>query len=554
MIFIFYASETGTAKEFAERISSIATWKHNIKSRTLNLARFTTFENYVDLITECANNSTETIFIFVASTFNIGLPPDECIPARDFFKQISPEFFLTLETVLTGKISYAVLGLGDSCYSDFAAFGHFLNNTFETIDNNGGRKIMDITTLDADEQDHVREDKFINWRNHLFSSLKHMDLEKDPQVNLHPYIRPDYSKYILTELFQPKESYFAPCKIMNIRKLNPGTVEAEIQFPMDIEYSPADTLHLLPENSKENVTSFKDLFNLARDTFLQVENIVTTAVDLNARPNQDFIEKIGFYFGFDEEISDEDVTVLQVLFHISNKDLSFEKLLFLLSLLPRIKPREYTIASSPLEGNSNQVKLCIALVGDVNPKNIGKKAADRVPVVPGLASTFLLSNPKRCLCKITSALFSKYVPVVNEKPLLLISNGTGIAMTRSFLQHRTLQPSSDNMLNPVIVFSGFRDSKNILYESDITSNDHTNLQVFNALSRETYKRVYVQRKLMAEKKEVKKFLLQKEEPLVLVCGSSQMVFGVTKALERIIGKGSLSKLKKDERLVIESFG
>ena len=128
----------------------------------------------------------------------------------------------------------------------------------------------------------------------------------------------------------------------------------------------------------------------------------------------------------------------------------------LLSVIPRLQPRPYSIASSP-SAHRGLLHLCVAMVR-ISSARLSVRGVRR-----GICSSFLASlepgsSVPVCVpngakaCGAGGGLTFDYT-----KPAVLVGPGTGIAPLRSFLHERQLRlRRRGSTLGPVVAFLGFR--------------------------------------------------------------------------------------------------
>jgi sulfite reductase alpha subunit-like flavoprotein len=119
---------------------------------------------------------------------------------------------------------------------------------------------------------------------------------------------------------------------------------------------------------------------------------------------------------------------------------------YLLSMIPVITPRLYSIASSPL-CRKDRLDLLVVLNKWQDGNNI-----DRV----GLTTQFLFEMEigDRCAVQIRTGVLLP--PENTETPLLMFGLGTGVAPFRGFLQHRQALMEQGAKLGPATLYVGFR--------------------------------------------------------------------------------------------------
>ena len=124
------------------------------------------------------------------------------------------------------------------------------------------------------------------------------------------------------------------------------------------------------------------------------------------------------------------------------------------------------------------------------------------------------------------------VPEKGERPIILISAGTGFAPMRGFLHERK---SQDTKGSNVVFFGCRTEDKDILYKEEIDEWKESDfIDIHYAFSRsEQYEKKYVQDVIKEEKDLVWK-LIDEEDAVLFVCGSgSRMGSGVREALLEI---------------------
>ena len=113
---ILFASETGTAEEFANKLHKEATEKLKLKANLLNVSEV----NSVQIFNE------NSLFVIIASTWGEGEPTDDCV---DFNKMVkSKEFWDSFTN--KDDLNVTIFGLGNKAYTYYNAQGKFFHKTF----------------------------------------------------------------------------------------------------------------------------------------------------------------------------------------------------------------------------------------------------------------------------------------------------------------------------------------------------------------------------------------------------------------------------------------
>ncbi|XP_029018514.1 nitric oxide synthase, brain isoform X2 [Betta splendens] len=234
----------------------------------------------------------------------------------------------------------------------------------------------------------------------------------------------------------------------------------------------------------------------------------------------------------------------------------------LLTQLPLLQPRYYSISSSP-DLHPGEIHLTVAVVS--------YRAKDgRGPTHHGVCSSWLnrIEKGEMVPCFVRGAP-SFQLPKDDQAPCILVGPGTGIAPFRSFwqqrlydLEHKDVQPC------PMILVFGCRQSEmdHIYKEETIhAKNKHVFKELYGAYSREPGKpKKYVQDVLREQLSESVYQCLREEGGHIYVCGDVTMAGDVLKTVQQVIkqqGNMSLedagffiSKLRDENRYHEDIFG
>jgi len=209
----------------------------------------------------------------------------------------------------------------------------------------------------------------------------------------------------------------------------------------------------------------------------------------------------------------------------------------LLCLLPHIRYRDFSIASSPTEmliEGAVAVDLCVAIVKGTTPLGRG---------YTGLCSQFLKTIGKGDVIKawIRPGSFQK-LPFAKDqncdRPVLCIGSGTGVAPLRSLLRERIHLLSSpevekDTREDNVLVFGCRKEAADFYYKKEWSTIP---VVLHTAFSRDQWHKIYVQqvlKKLEAEETFVSKHILDRGGA-VYVAGNPKMAKDVREILQQSI--------------------
>jgi sulfite reductase (NADPH) flavoprotein alpha-component len=196
----------------------------------------------------------------------------------------------------------------------------------------------------------------------------------------------------------------------------------------------------------------------------------------------------------------------------------------LLSVLRKLKPRLYSVASSA-RAHEKEVHLTLGVM------EYEVKERKRI----GITSSYLSDRTE--VGEKVSIYFEENdrfrLPTDDNVPIIMIGSGTGIAAYRSFLQEReSSKAKGENWL----IF-GERSSKtDFLYKDELQKYLDTGVlnRMDTAFSRDQEQKIYVQDKLIEESAEIFDWIHRKSA-IVYICGNKRtMAVGVRNALAEVI--------------------
>ncbi|XP_072288550.1 nitric oxide synthase 1 [Eucyclogobius newberryi] len=234
----------------------------------------------------------------------------------------------------------------------------------------------------------------------------------------------------------------------------------------------------------------------------------------------------------------------------------------LLTQLPLLQPRYYSISSSP-DVHPGEIHLTVAVVS--------YRAKDgKGPIHHGVCSSWLnrIQKGEMVPCFVRGAP-SFRLPKDNHAPCILVGPGTGIAPFRSFWQQRLYDLEHNGIEScPMILVFGCRQSEiDHIYKEETIQAKNRNIfkELYAAYSREPGKpKKYVQNVLREQLSETVYQCLKQERGHIYVCGDVTMAGDVLKTVQQIIkqhGHMSLedagvfiSKLRDENRYHEDIFG
>uniref|UniRef100_A0A3B5A3N0 nitric-oxide synthase (NADPH) n=1 Tax=Stegastes partitus TaxID=144197 RepID=A0A3B5A3N0_9TELE len=491
---ILFATETGKSQDYAKTLFS--------RLNGLFFMQVMSMDEYdvVDL-------EHETLVLVVTSTFGNGDPPE------------NGEIRLLLNTL--GDLGwFSVFGLGSRAYPHFCAFAHAVDTLFEEL---GGERILRMG-----EGDELcgQEESFRTWAKKVFK------VGFTALYNIH-------KKRVYGAKMLESQNLQSP-------KSNRSTIFVRLHTNNhdSLSYKPGDHLGIFPGNHEDLVTALIDKLEdappvnqIVKVEFLEERN--TTRIppctifqafqyflDITTPPSPVLLQQfaaLGLQ-EYEEWKWYNNPTLVEVLEEFPSVQIPST---LLLTQLPSLQPRYYSISSSP-DLHPGEIHLTVAVVS--------YHARGKEPLLEeGLP--FFSHAP------------SFQLPRDSQAPCILVGPGTGIAPFRSFWQQRLydLEHNGWTWIEscPMILVFGCRHSEmdHIYKEETIQAkNKEVFKELYTAYSREPGKpKKYVQDVLREHLSETVYQCLREEGGHIYVCGDVTMAGDVLKTVQQIIKQqGSMS--------------
>uniref|UniRef100_A0A8C1P904 Nitric oxide synthase, inducible n=1 Tax=Cyprinus carpio TaxID=7962 RepID=A0A8C1P904_CYPCA len=561
---VLYATETGKSHTFAKKLNTM-----------MNCAFKSQDYNFSEL-------EKESFLIVVTSTFGNGDCPGN---GESFKKQL-----LSLNN-LRNKVRYCVFGLGSRMYPHFCAFAHAVDDRFAAL---GAIRVS--ATGEGDEL-NGQEEAFSAWACTVF---KVSCIKLISAVIIIIWLG-------FTALSALHSKAVVPMKLKRRQNLqSPTSSRATILVELEMDGNteplnivPGDHVGIFPGNSPELVAGIlKHLANAPpinqslRLEFLsaypdgerwqRVERIppcplaqaLTYYLDVTTPPSQSLLRKLSkmakqedhrqrllaldfqVYATWKEFYKP---TFLEVLEEFSSLELSAA---FLLSQLPLLKPRLYSISSSP-DLHPQELHLTVAVVSYCTQEGKG-------PLHFGLCSTWLNTIKEGDMVPFfVHSSDGFHLPSDPSAPCILVGVGSGIAPFRSFWQQQFHDMKKTGLKgNPVTLVFGCRgsDTDHLYKEETLDMRDNGTLSsITTAYSRQTGQpKVYVQ-DILREQLSDKVFEVLHHNPGHLyICGGMNMANDVAATIKEILvsrlgitltqAEEYLSRLKNEKRYHEDIFG
>lgn len=545
---ILYGSETNHAKELAYSLMQEA------ETRKVNV----TVEE-LDEVTPEQLASRKNVVVLCSTCGNGEMPKN----ARSFFHALSEEH----SGDMLKDVKMWVFGLGDSSFANYNVAAKKLNARFNEL----GAQLAPLA-LGNDQDPERYMTAWENWCPEFWKStgVKEPEIVGVPSSNYAVEVK-DASTHVSRRRILPGDAQLIP--LVKKVRLTPQDYERNImhlRFDLDktdIRYEIGDSLAIYPKNTEANVNAFCAYVNMSPETIVQIMSAnemlrdkfprVTTVgkiacevLDLTGRPSRKLFKTMSYFAEGAEketlqalsrgekdivsEMGDATVSVMEVLEYFQCK----VDLAHLLEVIPAMKPRLYSIASSQ-KTMPQALELCI-----VENTWTSAKGVKKVGLCTGYLDSLDLSNgPVQVAVSVSSG--ALFMPADSKAPLMMAGLGTGIAPFRAFVQEKAVQKHSGKEIGDVAFLMGLRyRAKEFLFEEEFEALEKEGVirYLLPAFSRDQEKKVYIQNKVDDNPKIACDILVEKKG-YFFYCGPAG---NVPTAIENSIRKAFMTVYNKTE--------
>ena len=544
-LLVLYGSNLGTAEEVARRVAE--------SGETGG------FAVTVAPLDEYAERLPTAGAVVIASASYNGTPPDNAARFCEWLRTADPA-----ATSLAG-VRYAVFGCGNRDWaSTFQAIPRLIDERLAAL---GAERLY------ARGEGDAREDfdgQFQAWHEPLGGTLAKalgVELAAGP---------PAEAAHLAVETVESGEaSPFVDslgARAMRIAanrelhtKTGPeassrSTRHLELELPDGVAYRAGDHLGVIPRNADATVQRVAARFGLdpaasvrlrpaaSRKTFLpvdqaiRVDRLLGDYVELQDPATRRQLQEMAASTEcpwtrprllaltenearYREEVLGRRKSVIDLLEEFPACPLPFNRYL---EMLPPLRPRYYSISSSPLQ-DPRRCSITVAVVE--GPARSGRGT------FRGVCSSHLLRQPEgahiHAFVKDTKSAFR--LPEDPATPIIMIGPGTGLAPFRGFLQERAALRAAGRPVGPALLFFGCRHPRqDFIYEDELRGFAEQGVaRLFACFSRlADEQKTYVQDQVLRQGAEVSKLL--QAGAVVYVCGdASRMAPDVRRAFAAI---------------------
>ena len=469
----------------------------------------------------------EDIVLLVTSTQGEGEPPEEALPLYKFvFGKKAPDL---------GKLTFAVLGLGDSSYPNFCQAGKDFDAKFAEL---GARRLNDLGICDLEFQNAADA-----WVEAVVPKVAELAAQTAA-----PSATPAANQTVGT-VYTKDKPYTATLSVR--QKITSRSAEKDVEhIEIDLSgsglhYQAGDALGVLPLNDSALVQEILDLHQLSGEEKIRLSDNLETDIRTALTESADITQNTPALVQQYAELSGSealkttaaDKTRLDAylattppvgVFAAHPHPLDAQTLF---QLFRPQTPRLYSIASAQDEVGE-EVHLTVGVVRFDHHGNSYTGAAsgylgERLEE-GGEVRVFVEPNPNFRL------------PADGNTPVIMIGAGTGIAPFRAFMQQRAANGDSGKNW---LIFGNQRLADDFLYQLEWSDyrKDGILTRADLAWSRQSERKVYVQHKIAEHAVEVWNWLQQGAH--LYVCGdATRMARDVETALIDVIEtQGKLSR-------------
>jgi NADPH-dependent sulfite reductase flavoprotein alpha-component len=505
-LLILYGTKSGNSKLIAEQTQKYFD-KNGIKSVCKNMSGF----DPVKL------NETQKLLV-VVSTHGEGEPPPS---AERFFKVCLSEEMPELP-----QLNYSICALGDSSYEEFCRAGKELDRRFSEL---GAKAFHPRKDCDLEFSEDA-----VQW---IKQSAAAFTLNSEHTVsteNFQPEFEIDktYTSKITERILLTNGDEVAPVYHLTLNIENTG-----------IQYKIGDSVEIKPQNPGwlvdavirelvKDETGNPDTANLKNELINEYELSSLSKKTVQDYANYSKISTLYVLLQTPEELKIylEKANILDLLSDYPAK----MQIADFLNILPKIKGRKYSIASSQ-KSFQHELHLTIKTIRYNYRGNLHEGAASVY------ANEFLPINGTVQFKLSPNVSFQ--LPKSAETPIIMIGVSTGIAPFRAILQQREAMLQTGKTW--LIWGNKYRD-KDFLYRDEILNFEKKGIieRLDTTFSRDNGTCKYVSDILLSKREDLRKWLIQGAH--IYVCGSLKMAQQVKITLREICNRNHTSQLSFDE--------
>ncbi|WP_338776959.1 cytochrome P450 [Metabacillus sp. FJAT-52054] len=484
--------------------------------------------------------------IIISSSYN-GSPPDH---ARKFISWVAEA-----NAAEMSGVAFAVFGCGDRSWS--ATYQRIPVYIDQKLEEKGALRIARLGQGDADtdlygEYKEWERELWPSLASHFHIELQAESLEESDKLTVE-FVSGD-TLAPMAEVYKAFTAKIAVNKELQSSLSARSTRYIEISLPKDVNYREGGHIGILPCNSPESVNRVLRRFRLSgRETVvlkgegashlpmgqpIEVRKLLSACVELQHPVTRNQLKALteatvcpphkveleAMLNRYQEDILAKRISILELLEKYMACELSFERYI---GMLPALKPRYYSISSSP-DKFPGRVSLTVSVLKEQAWSGAGE--------YKGVSSGYLagLLPGDEVACFVREPLNGFQRPANPETPIIMVGAGSGVAPFRGFLQGRRVLQEQGCKLGVAHLYFGCRNSKHdFLYEQELKEAEKDGLVFLHtAFSREEGSaKIYVQQLIKEHASKLIALLLEKNGHLYICGDGSKMAPNVEGALK-----------------------
>lgn len=452
-ITIIYGTETGNSKALATQFAAKAK-KSGINAKVFGADQY----RLTDLI-------KEEYFLVLMSTHGDGEAPDA---AKKFYDHIGAG------GLNLSKLKYSVLALGDTSYPLFCNVGENIDVEFEKM---GGKRLVPLQKCDVDYEADANQ-----WFDKVLQALT--------KSTVAATVLPVANGHVVASAKKTAKLAYTGTVLTNVdlndRGSNKETYHIEIAAE-GVEYQCGDSIGIVPENDSQLVTDIIAKTNIDGNKIVEYKKEKYSQYELLKRKinlihlTERLVKQYADVTGHDIPAGRYDLLELVQKYPVKNPA-QFEEILVGLNA---ISPRLYTLASSP-KAHEGEVHIIVA-------KDVYQDAAGQKRI--GLCSNYLSGLKVNAKQNFFVQPNKRFRLPADDKDIIMVGPGTGIAAFRSFLAERDATGATGRNW---LFFGEQNFATDFLYQTEIQNWYETGVltKINVAFSRDQKEKVYVQHKML----------------------------------------------------------
>jgi len=479
-LLILFGTDTGVTEGLAKKFSGMCA------ERGLKVRKTVDLDEVSDL-DELKESAAGAITIVMVSTCGHGDFPQN---ASLFWSMLaSPD-------IAPGElkdIRYCTFAMGDRSYTDtFCEAGKLIDNRFKEL---GATQILEMGIGDDRDEDKW-ETGFNTWLPKFWETIKAPEPVDDgaPKKPLFDLTFHNDSTHVPEQICAPGATLL---EVLENKSLTPEGYERDIRhfslktegvdFPFDL----GDAVALYYENLPEDVNKALEWFDLKGDVAITaacvsdnvserhrqafsrrvtVRQVFTELLDVFGRPTKSFCADLArFATKADEQksllslsqggddwkkVSESSFSFFDICSQFPSAKPPLDQIM---SIFPLMKPRLYSVASSPFYA-PGVLELTIVI-------NQWKAPATQ-RVVTGSCTRYIQHAPVGSKIAAAAVCGTFKFSEDDKTPMVMVGLGTGIAPVRSFVQDKLYKKNKGIEVGPMVIFYGCRREKEELFYKD----------------------------------------------------------------------------------------